>query len=564
MGTAAVVKFGSVKRLRYCCFLFCWSALILTVICTYGGMQTNYAEEYSTDPVFSTNTVPGRTNLPFTTGLNANSFEELPKDWQKNSGDLFMNVVRSVEKSVPSLPLDFWSRHNLQGSGKNLDSSQCARLPSVLDLEYSNEFWQRQRTSNGTFELLGAYLDNRKTIPNGDQFVRILGMVDRMSVTDSVQMYCQLWYDDLDASYIVPLDTYNYIWVREWGNSQDGQFQPYLMSCRIPAERRDSVPAAVSLVENKCDLATNCLRVIYNKPVSEDAQKNFAVCVKGMDFLYDDLSVRLVEWIELLSLLGADKIFIYDLQVHPNIRKVLDYYERQGRVEVQTTKLPGGRPNIPGVQHMFLKDRLSTKRQFELMSYNDCLYRNMYRYKYISPLDIDEVIMPKGNLYGWPQLMEVVRNKSDTDPQKTITSFALRNTYFLDRFYTPRQKPSPAEFDTELPTFLHMLRHTSRAKEYTELGLAIKCFHRSDAVLTLHNHYALDCITGYCNTYDISEEDAQLNHYRKDCSPAGSNSCKIAEEFVEDKRIENYKTKLIKRSLSALLQLGLVRPTPQR
>jgi hypothetical protein len=41
-----------------------------------------------------------------------------------------------------------------------------------------------------------------------------------------------------------------------------------------------------------------------------------------MDFPEDDLSVRLVEWIELLNTLGADKIFLYNLEVHPNVTKV--------------------------------------------------------------------------------------------------------------------------------------------------------------------------------------------------------------------------------------------------
>jgi hypothetical protein len=64
----------------------------------------------------------------------------------------------------------------------------------------------------------------------------------------------------------------------------------------------------VSIVEYQCDTATKNLRVIYNKPEGE--KKNFAECVKGMDFPEDDLNVRLVEWIELLNTLGADKIFL--------------------------------------------------------------------------------------------------------------------------------------------------------------------------------------------------------------------------------------------------------------
>lgn len=74
------------------------------------------------------------------------------------------------------------------------------------------------------------------------------------------------------------------------------------------------MPVSVSVVEKPCNNATNNLRVIYNLPPG-GKKKGFAVCVKGLDFLHEDLSVRLVEWIELLTLLGNDKVFFYKLQV---------------------------------------------------------------------------------------------------------------------------------------------------------------------------------------------------------------------------------------------------------
>ena len=42
-----------------------------------------------------------------------------------------------------------------------------------------------------------------------------------------------------------------------------------------------------------------------------------------LDFPYDDISLKLVEWIEISRALGADKIFLYQLDVHPNIAKVM-------------------------------------------------------------------------------------------------------------------------------------------------------------------------------------------------------------------------------------------------
>ena len=63
----------------------------------------------------------------------------------------------------------------------------------------------------------------------------------------------------------------------------------------------------------------------------------------------------------------------------PNVTKVLEHYTAQGKVDVTPISLPGHQPNLPVLQHMYLKSKLNNKRQNELIPYNDCLYRNMYR-----------------------------------------------------------------------------------------------------------------------------------------------------------------------------------------
>ena len=59
--------------------------------------------------------------------------------------------------------------------------------------------------------------------------------------------------------------------------------------------------------------------------------------------------------------------------------QVLDYYSKAGLVDVTPISLPGYQPNLPVLQHMYLKSKLNNKRQNELIPYNDCLYRNLYR-----------------------------------------------------------------------------------------------------------------------------------------------------------------------------------------
>jgi hypothetical protein len=57
-------------------------------------------------------------------------------------------------------------------------------------------------------------------------------------------------------------------------------------------------------------------------------KKDFVVCLKEVYLPFDDKSVQLAEWLELLRLLGASEVVVYatgDFQ-HPNVTKVLRYY----------------------------------------------------------------------------------------------------------------------------------------------------------------------------------------------------------------------------------------------
>ena len=76
----------------------------------------------------------------------------------------------------------------------------------------------------------------------------------------------------------------------------------------MPQSHQHLVPISVSLVESKCDQATNNLKVTYNPLKEGEKRKKFAVCVKGLDFPNEDISERLMEWVELLNILGVEKV----------------------------------------------------------------------------------------------------------------------------------------------------------------------------------------------------------------------------------------------------------------
>ena len=109
-------------------------------------------------------------------------------------------------------------------------------------------------------------------------------------------------------------------WARE---ERDDLLSPYLLSCPVLKGKEDKIPVSVSLVQSECQKdkkPSNNLR-IFNKHREDGLKKGIAVCSKALSLLEDN-SLRLIEWIELLRALGAEKVIIGVLSVHPNLMKV--------------------------------------------------------------------------------------------------------------------------------------------------------------------------------------------------------------------------------------------------
>lgn len=205
-------------------------------------------------------------------------------------------VIQEIENNLPSLPIAHWNKNSKLNQQTKSANGCTIKYPNVFDIEYNNFYWQTLVSSNGTFQLFGAFYDIRKLSRIGPA-VRIVGMINRIEPV--VKSFCQIWFDGDSQPAVVDVLEYKYIWYSKWGNHKTGIYQPYLIACKIPQTHwKKGPPVSVSLVEKGCDAATNNLRVIYNKP---QKKKEFAVCVKGLDFLHEDLSVRLVEWIELIG-----------------------------------------------------------------------------------------------------------------------------------------------------------------------------------------------------------------------------------------------------------------------
>ena len=124
---------------------------------------------------------------------------------------------------------------------------------------------------------------------------------------------------------------YEYVWIKGWPRGQgEKPLEPYLVSCLVPEDHRNKTLTSVSLVEGKCDKVSNNLRVTYKPRQGKGPKHEFGVCVHAFSLPKDDdgrpvtVSKRLIEWIELVFMLGAKKIFFYNHTpiLHQNVRKV--------------------------------------------------------------------------------------------------------------------------------------------------------------------------------------------------------------------------------------------------
>lgn len=140
----------------------------------------------------------------------------------------------------------------------------------------------------------------------------------------------------------------------------------------------------------------------------------------------------------------------------------------------------------------------------------------MYRYDWIALLDVDEVIVPRKHK-SWREMMEKVGPDANE-----FSSWSFTNIYFLD--YMTENQPQP-NLHKDVPSSLHILNHVYRSANYTPPGHYIKCFHNSEHILALHNHFPKGCIGG-CKRGKMPNDIGHLQHYRTDCAHPIRHTCK--------------------------------------
>ncbi|XP_063587802.1 uncharacterized protein LOC134765072 [Penaeus indicus] len=428
----------------------------------------------------------------------------------------------------------------------------CSRLQHrQVHILWSNFYWQEVQDSK--IYLYSAYYDTRFVYDGVPyHYVRVIGM--SMGKIYGKTYYCSLWYKQQNDPVVLKADT-SEIWVQQWNSHPAPDlYHTYLFTCPIPegVRKGGAYPDYVSISAQPCNNVTTMVPIHREGILKSQLKKKgkYAVCVKGMDFR-KDISHRLIEWLELLFILGAEKVFFYKYSVHPNIDKVLDYYTKQGKVVVLSLTLPGDQPNEPQLRSLYLKRDVWQKRRNEIVPYNDCLYRNMYLYDYIIPLDVDEVILPV-KTYTWSEMFSKYKQDHPKDLER-YASFSAQNAYFLEAYN--------ATWDPDVSRNFHMLHYKTRSANFSIRGHSVKSFISTNKSLSIFNHYTLEGLYAKVKgNLVLNTSVVQMNHYKERCPRELYSKCK-SNFLVYTKRdniIEKYKKPLVDHVLVTLKKLNLL------
>ncbi|XP_053609950.1 uncharacterized protein LOC128674954 [Plodia interpunctella] len=293
----------------------------------------------------------------------------------------------------------------------------CDRLPAFPKIPHINRSWFPDAAERGwqqlagtTVSLYAAYYDQRQP----QRFVRILAKFQGRNISIEEPLFCQTrplntYEDSVEVVAAKPLE----IWWHEWDVSLSKVETPLLLSC--PLTEPLNGPAIVSIVTEPCNNPTNAFILESNENTFKN-KKSFTICVKDMNF-DNDVSQNLVEWIETNKLLGVDIIDMYIDKVEKETERILLHYREKGYVRLFQVPIK----NKP-------ERSLWQRRRDHILTYNDCLYRNIQDSEFIIPLDVDEIILPK-IAKSLPELIKRLFNKG-WDPTKN-SAILIQNVFFF-------------------------------------------------------------------------------------------------------------------------------------
>lgn len=437
----------------------------------------------------------------------------------------FVNRNQTFDKTVRKENSDFIE--NEYEDNTNLDKS-CKMS------ENSTQTKNCVFSANGSFYAVGniyifsAYYDNR----NLDSVrIRLIGM-RRLDRTDTI--ICGLKSEFYKFQSIA--EEY------ELSENHGKLYGGWIFSCQLPSLstiKPQNIFLSISTNENNGILDFDKATVVpvqhySNRTLnSTTTHQSFGVCIPP---IFGDLSLtRLIQFIELTRILGANQITIYNYNVSNNLEKILKHYTEKGYVELVDWKLP----------------RDVTMNQIwyngQLLTVQDCLHRNIGKFQLLGFTDLDEFIIPRKK-YNWEEMIKsIIETISLQRKIQNIAGFSFKSAFF-----NPKQVPDASQ---QL-IYLQLLKRTLLLS-----SLRTKVMVYPEKIFEMGIHHISKTLFQNLTVIDVPSTLGIIHHYRS-CGQTYeqlySMDCDIT---MKDTDILRYANELVDRYRTTILDtVNLYRP----
>lgn len=247
----------------------------------------------------------------------------------------------------------------------------------------------------------------------------------------------------------------------------------------------------------------------------------FTVCTTPIHGSYYSVS-DIVQFCEVSRIFGAEKfIFYVDENIDPSIRYCLESYVERGLVEIYVFTPPV----LDGLHY-----------HGQIVSITDCVYRTMYRTKYLINQDIDEVVVPVKAI-DWKTLLNDIHTRLGSEKTERIASYSFKNQFF------PLEATDDVAYSQSYLVKrynIKVLLKTSKEGYALPHGVRSKVMARPERILIWHVHviYEENLVRRNDVVYHVSKGDALLHHYR---------SWQTRLDFNVDRRMHDQASLIIER-----------------
>jgi len=362
-------------------------------------------------------------------------FPHAGKEWAERNLTTAIKAARLESQQLREV----YSRPQIPNTGRSKHDGKWLTLESKIREVYA----------------YSAFYDGRTDPPN----LRIIAVAEVKPVNTSLYCHIKYQYSENSNSTLQPvaISPIQYLPIGFGASRHNKEFMTFVLTCALPSR---AIPDTVSVLLRPEDRPSFLLPV--EVPVKPEKQLDLGACVSVSYWRFDPF--RLVEWIEMMQILGVAQVTVYNNTLEAEPSRIFQFYDKLGVVDFRQS-------------HNFISDAGEITFHMHMAPViNDCMYRNMHRFKKILVVDLDELIIPTQH-YTIQEMLATV--EAYTQYHHMARHYLFRNLYmFLD---------NPQKTDSTQPSYLSTLRHRYAAP-ISDRGYAAKSIMDPLSCTHAHNH----------------------------------------------------------------------------